>query len=188
MRTPTALVLGLLLAVTVTGCGTSSNTPGVATAGSGAAASGGATSVLTEQEKALRFGQCMRDNGVPDFPDPKVNENGGMSLDAPEGVDPKKVDAAMQRCKQYLPNGGEPTKADPQVLEQLRVFSQCMRDNGFPNFPDPTDQGLQIDNNALGISGPDDPRFSAAQKTCEQHMPAPPSGGPSPVTNIEGDR
>jgi hypothetical protein len=184
MRIRMRPVLGVLLAVAVaavTGCGRSGGTPGVATAHSGAAASASSTPGLSDQDKALKFGQCMRDNGVPDFKDPKVGDNGGIGIEAPNGADPAKVEAAMQKCKQYLPGGGQPKKADPQVVEQLRKYAQCMRDNGIKNFPDPTDEGLQVDPNKLGITGrpEDDPKYAAAAKTCSKYQPGGPSGGPS---------
>lgn len=168
------IVLCLLLALGVAGCG-GGGTDGVATAG-GQATGRAKPGAVGEQENALKFSQCMRDNGVPNFPDPKVVDGGGIDLSLPEGIAKEKVDAAQEKCKWYLPNGGEPVKADPKLVERLREFSRCMRENGFPNFPDPTDQGLQIENDKLGITGPDDPRFNAAQKTCEKYMPAPPSG------------
>ena len=55
-----------------------------------------------QQEAALKFAQCMRDNGVPDFPDPAPDgplidtnripsaaTSGGMSI----------LHAAMQKCR-----------------------------------------------------------------------------------------
>jgi hypothetical protein len=63
------------------------------------------TKVTPQQRTArLEFAQCMRDNGVPDFPDPTQNgplvdtnripsaaTTGGMSI----------LNAAMQKCRQY---------------------------------------------------------------------------------------
>jgi hypothetical protein len=175
MRIRTGLVLGVLLTVTVAGCGKSSGTPGVATAShSGAAASGSATpDAMSDQEHMLRFAQCMRDNGLPDFQDPKDGNIG-----VPNGADPQKVDAAMQKCRPLLPNGGQPRKADPQQMEQLRKYAQCMRDNGIKNYPDPNDQGIALDPGKLGIS-PNDPKFVAAQQACSKYQPGGPSAGPS---------
>lgn len=191
MRIRSAAVLGLLVAVAVTACGgPSSSDSEVATARSGAAASSSPTPRLSQQEKAVKFGQCMRDNGVPDFPDPKWDDNGNLALDAPEGADPRKVDAAMEKCKQYAPGGGQPLKVDPQMVEQNRRFAKCMRDNGIANFPDPNEQGgLAIDPEKLGIKGrpEDDPKFSAAWKKCEKQMPPLPSGSQGPSTNSRGN-
>lgn len=179
MRIRTGIVLGLLLAMGLAGCGRADNGDGVATAG-GPGSSPTATARAggqSEQDLALRFGQCMRDNGVPDFPDPRFNEGGGMSIDAPEGSDPQKVDAAMQKCKQYMPNGGEPPKLDPQMVEQNRKLAQCMRDHGVKNFPDPgPDGGIQMNGNLPGMD-PDDPTFKAAMTKCQKLVPPAPSGG-----------
>lgn len=176
MRFRTGLLLGLVLALGVAGCGGDGGN-GVATAGGpdGKATGTPRAGEMTEQERALKFGQCMRDNGVPGFADPVFNEKGGMSIEVPEGSDPQKVDAAMEACKEFLPNGGEPTKLDPGRLDQLRRFAQCMRDNGVTNFPDPTDQGLQLDGNNPEFA-PDNPTFQQAQKACAKFEPAPGPG------------
>jgi hypothetical protein len=168
--------LGLLLVLAVAGCGKKGTGNPVASVSRPPAATASATpDNLTEQQRAVKFAQCMRANGLPDWPDPKFNGNGGVDISAPEGSDRTKVDAAMRKCKALLPNGGEPQKADPAVVAQLRKFSQCMREHGVPKFPDPTDQGLQVDNDKLGIDA-NGTVFKAAQQACSKYQPAPPSG------------
>jgi hypothetical protein len=62
-----------------------------------------------QQENALKFAQCIRDNGVKDFPDPDPDgplidtnripsaaRNGGMSI----------LNAAMQKCRDLAANAG----------------------------------------------------------------------------------
>jgi hypothetical protein len=194
MRIRTGLVvgilglLGLLLALSMAGCGADDDSVGVATAGGrGHATSSATPDGLSDQERALAFARCMRANGVPNFPDPEVS-GGGLHIDLPAGTDRRKVDAAQQKCKQYLPNGGQPAKMDPQVTEQLRRFARCMRENGVPSFPDPGDNGLRIDNNTIGGGrGPNDPTFKAAERACAKYQPAPPSGAPSPHTQTGGN-
>jgi hypothetical protein len=180
------LVFCLLLAASAAGCGGSAGNDGVATAGSpgGKPTSSAGTANLSQQDQALKFAQCMRDNGVPNFPDPKFSDGGGLSIDVPEGSDPHKVDAAMQTCKQYLPNGGEPPKIDPQRVEQNRKFAKCMRDNGVANFPDPgADGGIQVNGNDPGMNM-DDPKFKAAQNACAQYLPS--GGAPGTETGGHG--
>jgi hypothetical protein len=176
MRTKTGFVICLLLALAGAGCGGGNDNDGVATAGRSAsptasASAGGAD----ELEAALKYVQCMRENGVPNMADPKVGDNGEiqMNLDG-KGTDPARVDAAQRKCKKLLPNGGEPQKVDPERLEQMRKYAQCMRDNGVPDFPDPTDQGFQLDGNKFP---PDDPKMKAANAKCSKLMPQPPGGG-----------
>ena len=71
------------------------------------------------------------------MPDPGPTARRRVRIRAGEGTDPEKVEAAMEACKQYAPNGGEPPKLNPEQLEQMRKFAQCMRDNGVRTFPDP---------------------------------------------------
>jgi hypothetical protein len=180
------MLMLLLGATALAGCGSSDEIDGVATAnGTAKPSSTTARTPSDEKEQALKFGQCMRDNGVPNFPDPKFNDGGGLSIDVPEGADPTKVDAATQKCKQYLPNGGEPQKLDPERIEQLRKMAQCMRDHGVKNFPDPTENGIEANGNLPGMD-PNDPTFQAAQKECEKYAPAPAGASPGTVERGNG--
>jgi hypothetical protein len=137
-----------------------------------------------ERDAIFAYAKCMRENGVPDFPDPEVGDNGEFRLSLPNGGDKAKVDAAQAKCKKLMPNGGEPPKADPERLEQLRKYSKCMRENGVPKFPDPTDSGLQINGNEVG--DPESPAFKAAEEKCRSIMPEPPGGGKGSVDRKEG--
>ena len=186
MRTITLVLMTLLLAVA--GCGgRGAGDDGVATAddpGAKTSATAGdeAAAPKDQKEQALRHAQCMRENGVPDYPDPKFNDKGGVDLNL-EGVNPQNLEKAAQACRKYEPNGGEPTKLDPQRLEQLRAYAKCMRENGVENFPDPTDQGIQADGNTSGLD-PASPSYQAADKACQKYAPPPGAdGGPGLDTN-----
>jgi hypothetical protein len=59
-----------------------------------------------QQEQMRKFAQCMRDNGISNFPDP--SEEGGFQIDGDKlGIDPKseQFKAAEQACKQFQPKG-----------------------------------------------------------------------------------
>jgi hypothetical protein len=58
------------------------------------------------QEAALKYSQCMRQHGVPKFPDPQPN--GGLLLKAGNGIDPSSptFKAADKTCQQLLPRPG----------------------------------------------------------------------------------
>jgi hypothetical protein len=186
MRVATGFTIGLLLVSGVAGCSRANGGSGVARASRppGASASARPTATGGDQEQLLRFARCMREHGVQ-MDDPKAGE--GIKL--PDVVDPQtaqKVQTAMEACRQYLPNGGQPQKLDPGQLDQLRKFSQCMRDHGIKNFPDPDpNEGLKVDISKLGIDTKD-PKFVAAQQACAKYQPAGPSGAPSPVTQTGG--
>ncbi|MFC7550369.1 hypothetical protein [Plantactinospora sp. GCM10030261] len=177
------LAIPLALTVGLAGCGGDDGGDGIATAGNGgnggaaaspsASASGGP---VDAEERRLQFARCMRENGV-EMPDPGPDNEGGRLLRFGAGVDPKKVETAMEQCRQYLPNGGERPQLSPEEQEKLREYAKCMRDNGVTGFPDPSaDGGIRIDRNTLKIN-PDDPTFKAAQEKCRDLRPQFRQGG-----------
>ncbi|MEU7872656.1 hypothetical protein [Dactylosporangium sp. NPDC049140] len=55
-----------------------------------------------QQERMRKYAQCMRDQGITNFPDP--NEDGGFQIDGDKlGVDPRgeQMKAAEKACEQY---------------------------------------------------------------------------------------
>ncbi|NUU23117.1 MAG: hypothetical protein HOV68_16640 [Streptomycetaceae bacterium] len=174
MRIRAGLALGMLLLVgTMSGCGGGGgdDDSGVASVGSGKPAASASASGGSGGGSGTAFAKCMRENGVPEFPDPEAN--GSMML--PDGVDKNKVDAAMQKCKDKMPNGGERPKMSAEDQEKQRQFAQCMRQNGIADFPDPSADGSGM----LAQDGridPEDPKFKAAQDKCRQYMPGGPGG------------
>jgi hypothetical protein len=184
----TIFVTALLPLVVLAGCATGNADPGVASASGGtptaepAADDDSATG--DPVERARQFAQCMRDHGI-DMPDPDAN--GSVTLDL-QGTDQSKFDAASEACKEFAPGaGGEHAQVDPATLDKMRQFSQCMRDHGLADFPDPSaDGGLQI--KADGSSGldPDSDVFKKAQEACQSIMPEPPGGGGGVRVNVNG--
>jgi hypothetical protein len=122
----------------------------------------GVTSV-DKAEAGREYAQCMRDNGVPDFPDPDAN--GQLRGPAHEKETDPKFRAAQEKCRNLAP-GGEHEKSDPATVEQMRKFSQCMRDNGLPDFPD-ADGRLR----GAGHEQQDNPTYRAAMEACRQRLP-----------------
>jgi hypothetical protein len=63
------------------------------------------------KQAALANARCMREHGLPNFPDPTFDANGGaqIKLGRGNGVDPQspKFKAAMEACKSTLPFGGK---------------------------------------------------------------------------------
>jgi len=86
----------------------------------------------------VSFSQCMRTNGVPNFPDPK----GGGGIQLTPGMNPRSpaFKSAQSKCKHLLPGGGPPTgPPSAQAKLQALQISECMRHHGVTGFPDPTD-------------------------------------------------
>ncbi|RAY14650.1 hypothetical protein DPM19_12890 [Actinomadura craniellae] len=154
------VALALLLPV-LAACGGSDAPSGA----SGAAAGGG--SAGTSSDPYVKFAQCMRQNGVPDWPDPVD----GTKFRMPRGkIDPNSPEfkAASQACKPLAPPGwGGESRQDPAVQAGMLKYAQCMRKNGVPDFPDP--QGGALD---LGNIDLDSPQFKAAEQKCQSLRPA----------------
>nr|QLJ96751.1 hypothetical protein HZU44_17760 [Micromonospora carbonacea] len=168
---PTILALPVLLALALAGCaGRDDGGRGVATAG-GAAPTPSASASGTgggDAEQRLEFARCMRENGV-NMADPDAGDRPMFRFD--DNVDKSKVEAAMEKCRHLLPNGGQPQKLDAAQLDQMRTMARCMRENGVPDFPDPAPDGrIQIQRDAMRTD-PDDPTFRTAMEKCRQHAP-----------------
>lgn len=170
------LLVGLLLVA----CGGSNPTGnGVATLAPGASSSSNGSpapsaSAAEPGEGMLAYSQCMRDNGVPDFPDPV---NGGIQLDGDKvDMDSPAFKAAEQSCKSLLPvNPGDNPDDDQQARHDMLEFAACMREHGVPDFPDPKPgEGIDINGDLFDINSP---AFKAAMEVCQT------APGGSPATN-----
>ena len=151
-------ILATVLTLALAGCGSSGGTP--ATQASSASAS---LTDAEKQEQGHQFAQCMRDHGVQ-LEDPAPGN--GISLDQLTGASSDATTrAALDACRQYLPNGGEPPKISAEDLAQGRKYAKCMRENGMPDFPDPDPDGQRIDVN------PKDPKFKGADAACASVRP-----------------
>ncbi len=135
-----------MVALIVAGC---SNAPTETSSGNNAAAN---------HEMAMKFAQCMRDNGVSQFPDPDAS--GALTIDQVvngSSVDPNSAtfQQALTACRDLEPAGFMGQKRSAQQQEAALKFAQCIRDNGVKDFPDPTPDGPLIDTNRIPSSGTD---------------------------------
>ena len=101
------------------------------------------------QEQAVKFAQCMRDNGVAEFPDPDGSE--GLTIDAVVNGSSLDTDGpawqtAMAACEDLQPAGFTGDKDISAEEQEARLeFAQCMRDNGVEDFPDPAEGDPLVD-------------------------------------------
>ncbi len=131
-----------------------------------------------EEEQALEFAQCLRDEGV-DFPDPVVNADGSVDFfggarqtDNGQNLrDDPGFENALNSCgdlldgASFLPDQDDRTEMEDTFL----AAAQCLRDNGL-DVPDP-DFASGPGAGGGGPFGPDfdpdDPATAAAIDACE---------------------
>lgn len=164
-RTRNALaVLPLALALALTGCSSDDGGGRVATAQSSGKEKPDAKPSMGERDRALKFAQCMRQNGV-EMEDPK--EGGRVIVKARKKGSKALMDKAMEKCREYQPRGGGiGGKADPQAVAAMQKYAKCMRENGVAEFPDPKPGGgLQMNKSIQ-----DDPDFRTGEEKCKSHL------------------
>jgi hypothetical protein len=173
MRSHRPLILASVLTVAAfsllaAGCGGGSSA-GVANVASST------TAATTTQNGLLAFSQCMRSNGVANFPDPQRFVGGNVKLTIHQlGAGSPHFQAAMSACNHLLPSGGggpqETTQRLRARLTDELSFARCMRSHGVARFPDPTAQGeLTVEMvRAQGI----DVRSSAVLHVVQSCLPA----------------
>jgi hypothetical protein len=167
-----------LVAISLAGCGGSGNEGGVASVDGDGKAPPSAQSAADAKSSGLQYANCMRENGITTFPDPTVGENGQLSFDVPDDIPDSKLNEAEKKCRQYRAGGPAGGGTDAQQAERQRKLAQCMRDNGFPEWPDPeADGSMRVDFNKLGLTGPDDPKLKTAEEKCREFRPSAPAGG-----------
>jgi hypothetical protein len=127
-----------------------------------------AASARSGPNTALQFSQCMRANGLPNFPDPGP---GGYQITPGSGINPLSPanQAAFNACEKYLPQSGHPPPIPQSERQQELKFAQCMRANGVPNFPDPGANGaIQF---PIDSPIPQSPAFQRAQNgPCKKYL------------------
>jgi hypothetical protein len=165
-RRPLA-ALGLIAIVAlISACGSS------APAGTGTG-SRGSNDTAANHEKAVKFSECMRANGVSEFPDPGAS--GTLTLDGIANGSSLNLSTpawkrAIGACKRLEPTGFVGHKRSTQQQQAALKFAQCMRENGVPDFPDPTPNGPLIDTgripSAAGRGARSIPGFDVAAHKC----------------------
>lgn len=191
MRAITALILSALV---LAACGGSDAGDDVASLESSTTEADATTTTVDDtaalEADLLAFSQCMRDNGLPDFPDPTIDADGNPEFfpggQPPEGfADDETIQAAFDACQEFLADvvlsflPEDTTELEDRFLE----WAECMRDQGV-DIPDPDfSQGIVGPGGPGGIFGeidPNDPAFVEASEACnylfEGLLPGAPGG------------
>jgi hypothetical protein len=146
-----ALIIAAILVLAACSGGGSGG-PGVASVSSSSVGSPSAGRSTTSPS-AVGYSRCMRDHGVPNYPDP-TSSNAVIKVTAQQlGVGSSQLQAAQHACQPLIPSTGDTVEQQqelqcaqtgdcPQaVIEQwmsgLRMLARCLRTHGEPNWPDP---------------------------------------------------
>jgi hypothetical protein len=179
-----AFGMAIIVAVVAAGCGGSSGTSAATTADTGSNTTTTAhtsttkdTSSLTAREKAVKFSECLRANGVGDFPDPNASgefPSYGVSVTAAVWT------KAVAACKSLQPPGSLNAHLTPTQFSAALKFAQCVREHGVPDFPDPVNGQPLIDTNRIPSANKPGGMtiLNAATHTCG-HLLAEQTGGQS---------
>jgi hypothetical protein len=173
MRTVLALITVLCVAACVAACGGSGQSGATGTSAQGASA------------LSVKFANCMRTHGVPNFPDP--SSNGGIQIAPGSGLNPQSpaFQAAQKRCGKLLP-GGDPGPRKPSKAQFVAAlaFARCMRTHGLPHFPDPLASFSAGSGPIISLRGmmfkpgpglnPISPAFQQAASRCGVRLPSGP--------------
>jgi hypothetical protein len=125
----------------------------------------------TNRAQAVKFAECMRSNGVREFPDPDASGTltidgiaNGSSLDTNSAA----FKQAIAACKDLQPPGFTGGMRSPEQQKAALKFAQCIRDNGVKDFPDPAPDGPLIDTNRIPSAARDGGMSSlnAAMQKC----------------------
>ncbi|GAA5033040.1 hypothetical protein GCM10023317_84660 [Actinopolymorpha pittospori] len=125
------------------------------------------------RDAQVAYSQCMRENGVKEFPDP--DGEGRLTLRARRGssLDPDSptFKAAQEACRGLRPQPGAAEREQNRAASLK--YSQCMREHGIKDFPDPNpDGGMRIEMRPGSDMDPRNPKFQAAQEACKSFQPA----------------
>ena len=161
-------------ALALTACGSGTAAPTVPSLPGSASGSS-----LSQAQQLQLAGQCIRQHGIPGFPDPAPDSSGAPTINkqalltAPSAV----VTQALAACRTALDRAGlqlghvhDPHSApSPQQLQALLAYARCIRAHGEPNFPDPDPSNGQI-SLPPGVSKLS-AGFVAAQQACHSKLP-----------------
>jgi hypothetical protein len=149
--------------------------------GPSSAGPGGApdTGGPANSQQALAYSQCMRANGVPNYPDASGRDtlrSGLPKVDPRQlGVSDSRYQAAQRACAHLLPGAGrEGPAASQRDLTAMRAFARCMRSHGVPTWPDPSyDSAAGWGFNLLQVHGfdPNSAQTETTMDECNRVLP-----------------
>jgi len=147
---------------------------------------------------------CMRGHGDPDQLGPTIDANNVIHLTYPMGYNPKRRggSSTTNSCDAYLTAASYALGSETPVQSpsKMLAFSVCMRAEGIPDFPDPTNTGgtyhfpigVHFNNNGAPVAAPGTPSdldptnpILQSGQSCARRRSASHNGGIPPVPHRE---
>ena len=113
---------------------------------------------------------CSRGDAGDDDPT-TTSSDAATTTSTPADSTPPTSGPTDSAPAESAPASSQPETGEPDLL----AYSQCMRDNGIADFPDPDSNGISLD---PAVHDPDSPQFKAAEVACQDLRP-PPNPGPA---------
>jgi hypothetical protein len=114
------------------------------------------------------FAACARTHGVPNLPDPRINADGKVEFAGfDERAEPDSVRQGCQQILDRLPADSRASAARTDIAGLLR-FATCMRQHGFPDWPDPKANGTFP---AAQLPNQKTPALISAMQACDALNP-----------------
>jgi hypothetical protein len=164
-------IVGAVLLAGLAGCGDSGG-------------AGAATTTTTPDVTAIwrEVVQCLRDNGMPNLPDPQIDADGQPHFPGGDpGEPPPQAERACMPIYNRLPASiredgpqqGPEASRPPADIPALLRFARCMREQGMPDWPDPKADGtFPLAGTSFEREGKS-PRFLKAARACARLNPDP---------------
>ncbi len=187
--------LALALALLTAACGSGDEaSDGIASLEETTVTTSAAVTPDIDQEGAvIALVECLREEGL-DVSDPEVNADGNVDLrslfrQAGEAqIDREAFESGLDACAAEVAAVTIGFTRDfdiTEIQDQLVIYAQCMRDNGY-DMDDPDLSNFGQPGSGGGGGGPfgdidiDDPDFIAANEACEDSRPLFGGGGARP--------
>jgi hypothetical protein len=162
-RVPMYIALAAAFPIAIGACSPGSSSTSDPATSAPQAAVGGPSASGTAQSGMAQFAQCMRQNGVTNFPDPS---NGHFVMGGNVQSNPH-FNTAIQACQHLLGASGIGGSNGAQQSAQLK-FAHCMQTSGVPNFPDPRANGAIVAPSGVDRNSA---TYQAAFNRCKVDLP-----------------
>jgi hypothetical protein len=173
-------VLALTGGLALAGCGSSHAGPQVPSiSGHSQGAGAGRAAALHA------VAQCVREHGIPTFPDPILTSTGRVYFDLRSIQDASRgqQDEAQHACGGLAAHAGfNPTSeppAPPQLVAAGVAAARCMRANGMTAMSDPTASTMYVPGHGFSLTpdevpagGKADPAWRRAVQACSHQVDA----------------